>query len=163
MNKESQETKKAIEGVVEATNNLAIEVEKASEVTADATKVMAESVEVLTKTLNESKEDYDAVKKFYIEKFNLDPELVDLNSNYSILLMCASGAGNSSIAKFLNIPEGSVELVLNEVFGFVGWKEDLEINPYKIYKQAPQNVPNSMKEMCVTMERIEKRLEDEWV
>lgn len=176
--KPTKDATKAIKDVVEATDNLSKEVEKASEATADATKVMAESVDALAKVMDKSKTDYDVVKQFYIDKFNLDPDLVDLTSNYSILLMCASGAGNKSIAKFLDIPEGSVELVLNEVFGFTGWKEDLDINPYKIYKefhgdrdkwndvlwsQGRTIVLDSVFNVCETMERIDKRMEDEWV
>jgi len=121
---------------------------------------------------------WEAVKQFYTEKFNIDPELVDLNSNYTILLMCASGASNKTISSFLDIPEHSIELILNEVFGFTGWFQDLDINPYKTYCKfyGDQDKCNevfwsdsrtialgTVFEMCKVMERIEKRLEDEWV
>lgn len=122
------------------------------------------------------KEHWEAVKNFYVEKFGIDPELVDLNSNYSILVMCASGASNSSISKFLDIPEGSVELVLNEVFSFTGWTADLPFNPYKLYLQSEGDSDKMAKQlpsysislylvykMCETMERIDARLKNEWV
>jgi len=123
--------------------------------------------------------DWDVVKEFYKEKFGLGEKLVELNANYTILLMCASGAGNESISKFLDIPIRSIELVLNEVFDFTGWTEDLKINPYKIYRQYfgdkdkcddvfwTENdrmlVTDGVYKMCEIMERIDKRLEDEWV
>lgn len=113
-------------------------------------------------TINKTKEDYEAVKEFYVEKFNLDPELVDLNSNYVILLMCASGASNESISKFLDIPEHSIELVLNEVFGFEGREKDLDSNPYKVYCNGG-TVYGDVLDMCETMKRVEDRIKNEWV
>lgn len=124
----------------------------------------------------ENQSNWEAVKEFYKEKFDLGGKLVELNANYTILLMCASGASNKSIAKFLDISEKSVGFVLNEVFPFDGWSKDLPFNPYKIYKQCKGDTERMTKmmlgdtltleliyKMCEVMERVDERLENEWV
>lgn len=125
----------------------------------------------------EKQSNWEAVKEFYKEKFDLDGKLVELNANYTILLMCASGASNESIATFLEIPEHSVELILNEVFGFTGWKKDMDYNPYKLYRESNGDmvkfrelftshgvdVSFSLYLLCRGMKGIDDRLENEWV
>jgi hypothetical protein len=48
--------------------------------------------------------------------------------------MCVSGSSNASIAKFFNIDPYDVRVIIDEWLEFIGWPDDLEFNPYHIYK-----------------------------
>jgi hypothetical protein len=83
---------------------------------------------------------WDAVRQFYMESFGISPELVDLMASNEILLMCVSGASNSSISRILNIDKDAVEEILLTIFSFNGWEDDIEFSPYGIYQADPSYI-----------------------
>lgn len=82
-----------------------------------------------------NKDNWEAVKKFYVETFNVTDDLVDLVADSEILHMCATGASNLSISNTLDIDIEIVKTVISSVYDFDGWATDLEINPYKEFEK----------------------------
>ncbi len=135
---------------------------------------------------------WDAVKDFYKEKFGIDEGVVEMYANLDILVLCASGASNETIERFLEIPIEEVKKVIRETFAFDGWQEDIPANPYKIFTDLEQDLEtpkfvdtrfisemmfalNSYKQedkdktiyraywVCRTMSEIERKINDEWI
>jgi hypothetical protein len=135
---------------------------------------------------------WDAVKEFYEEKFGIEGWVVEMYANFDILILCASGASNESIETFLEIDAKEVLKVIQDTFDFDGWKEDLPVNPYKIYCDLEKEFEKYehkdvrfMSEMtsalnsytqankdatiykaywiCRTMSDIERKINDEWI
>lgn len=81
---------------------------------------------------------WETIKKLYEEKFNIPPRIVDLVAVEDILSQCVEGLSNKIIAFSYNDDITYVEKVLKEFIGFEGWKEDLDINPLKIFTTHPE-------------------------
>jgi hypothetical protein len=129
--------------------------------------------------------DWESVKRFYVEQFGVDPELVDMVAMGDVLLLSVSGSSNSSISKFLNIDKKVVKEILDTVLDFEGWKEDIEINPYSIFTNLLRNNQlnsssfvreinsiernikmediSKMYRICSIFCTIERRIDQEWV
>lgn len=124
--------------------------------------------------------DWEYIKEFYKQHFGIDNWVVEMMANRDILLLCASGASNRTISTFLDISQDEIELVIKESFDFIGWKEDLPVNPYRLYSNVLGSFDEFYKEMknsnvfelraiedvhsiCRTMKEIEERIYDEWI
>lgn len=79
------------------------------------------------------------LKEFYKTSFGFPEGLVELVSVMDILLLCVSGSSNKSIADFFGYDEFYVKRVLLEWLNFEGWRDDLILNPYKIYLKMVKN------------------------
>jgi len=133
---------------------------------------------------------WNLLKEFYKEKFGLDGWVVEMYANMDILCLCASGASNETIEKFLEIPLEEIKPVLEDTFEFPGWDEDLPINPYRMFCNyggqisSVQHFSDFVKEtelelskysnsihkdvskmfyLCETMYDIERKIQDEWI
>ena len=82
-----------------------------------------------------NEERWNLVRQFYMDSFGVSPELVDLMASNEILLMCVSGASNSSISRILNIDMEDVQDIISTILNFKGWEDDLEFCPYRIYQE----------------------------
>lgn len=131
--------------------------------------------------------DWDCVKEFYKTTFGIDEWIVELYANLDILQLCASGASNRSIAKFTDLDLDDVVEIILTTFNFPGWKEDLPVNPYKLWLECePLGINAEVKfasemEMALShvkdredliyqgywiskvMKEIEERIADEWI
>lgn len=135
---------------------------------------------------------WDYVKDFYKTCFGIDEWVVELYANLDILQLCASGASNNSICKFTDMDLDDVVEIILTTFGFPGWKEDLPVNPYKLYQELENLYGSEFTErqfiltlmktdlytffkepevldyamlfrICKTMKEIEERIQDEWI
>lgn len=84
---------------------------------------------------------WEQIQQYYLDKFGIEPNLVDVMSDIDTLRLCATGSANKSIATFLGLPqEGDVYQyqpignLLDKYFGFRGWQEDLHLNPLQYYR-----------------------------
>jgi hypothetical protein len=77
---------------------------------------------------------WNTIKDFYTENFKISEEVVDIVADHDILLLCASGLSNISIASFLNVDVEDVASAVEKFYGFRGWISDMKINPYKEYR-----------------------------
>lgn len=121
--------------------------------------------------------EWKTIQEFYKEHFGTEMWLIEMLANRDILLLCASGASNTSISNFLDIPVDEIELVIKEAFEFPGWNTDLPINPYKeflTYGDFDRTELRSYAKLsgidlqeifniCLTMKDIEERLDNEWI
>lgn len=132
---------------------------------------------------------WDYVKSFYREHFGIEEWVVELYANLDILQLCASGAGNKSIAAYCDMDLDDIVEILMNTFKFPGWSEDLPVNPYRIFLDCEKldNLAEGrfISEMnaallhckdserghiiyksywtCRTMKEIEERIADEWI
>lgn len=121
--------------------------------------------------------EWKTIQEFYKEHFGTDMWLIEMLANRDILLLCASGASNTTISTFLDIPVDEIQLVLKEAFEFAGWDVDLPINPYKEvqaygnfdredlckYPELKDIDQQELYNLCLTMKDIEERLDNEWI
>lgn len=105
---------------------------------------------------------WEEVKKFYKDKFNIEPDLVNLMSNLEILVLCVNGFSNSSISEFLGIDEQIVSSAIKEYFNFDGFLEDLEFSPLYRYRKG-DNLPENIKELCEIYTMLLKVLDERWI
>lgn len=131
---------------------------------------------------------WDYIRKFYLDKFGITSDLVDLMSSLDVIIMCAAGASNGSISKKLEIDCSEIQDILISTTEFSGWDHDLEVNPlfilsnisnltyskdYNLFKIFKHNVLahhaysdddiGTMFRVCTMYESIMTRLEREWV
>lgn len=107
---------------------------------------------------------WDEIKQFYRDKFDIEPEIVDLFCDFSVLLLCVSGSSNKSISEFLDIDIDEVENVNQKYFGFGGWIKDLPINPIRLYKEGKVGDAGEFITMiCERFIELEKVLNDNWI
>jgi len=126
---------------------------------------------------------WETIKEFYMEKFGTEENLVELMSNYDILLACVSGVSNAKICYHLDISEETLVNVLNEYLSFNGWETDLDVNPYMLYKKSGKSYSElvfqsqvedvsklysddeieTMFRICSVFYRLEDTLRNEWV
>ena len=107
---------------------------------------------------------WDNVKGFYKEKFDIEPEIVELFCDFSVLLLCASGSGNLSIANILDMDLDEVKLIIHSYLEFDGWEKDLEYNPLKLYKDNILFIyDKDVFQVCAKFLKLEKLLNDNWI
>lgn len=82
---------------------------------------------------------WDVIKNYYKIMFNIPPLYIEYIACYPILIDCVTGYSNSSIARRHKLPETYVRDVIIDFLGFLGWEEDLDVNPYAIYKKTNRN------------------------
>lgn len=112
---------------------------------------------------NKQQELWTQILQFYKDKFNLEPDMVDLATNFDILKMCATGASNKTIADFLNIDEELVTNTIDKYLGFTGWEEDLKYNPYKIYTGIAEEFSEFEFTLVNAVLVLERMLDEKWV
>ena len=78
--------------------------------------------------------DWDITATILEEKLNIPRQILDYISIRDIILLCASGSSNQSIALFLQTDLDFVCEIVSSTFLFSGWEKDLDINPYQILK-----------------------------
>lgn len=132
-----------------------------------------------------NKSNWDDVKTFYKESFDIPGDLVDILSVSDIVLMCVSGASNESIAETLEVEEDFVCEVIKTVLDFDGWSRDLTVNPYGVFLTLRVGVDLNLEEfvrivgsrdtslttgeletlysLCESYNKLENRIEKEWV
>ena len=135
-------------------------------------------------------EKWNEIKQFYLDSFGISPDLVDLLADNDILVMCASGSSNKSISAHLDIDIRSIKEIIQSVYSFPGWEEDIEFNPLQIFNElldsgdylfgdfkssVTDQIDNFglepirtgglriMFRVCKLYESISERLEKEWV
>lgn len=77
---------------------------------------------------------WEVIKEFYQREFGIDGWVVEMYANLDILSLCVSGASNENISKLLELPIAEIIKVLSDTFEFEGWKKDLPINPYRVWR-----------------------------
>jgi len=129
--------------------------------------------------------DWEIIKDFYKERFGIDGWLVEMYANLDILSLCVAGACNDNIVKFLELPSEEVVRVINDVFEFDGFVNDLPINPYRVYnsyngiRSSVEHLtsflsdtsvelgsilkPEKLFKICDTYSDIEERIQNEWI
>jgi hypothetical protein len=78
---------------------------------------------------------WDQVKDFYIQKFGISPELVDIAPVLDLLRLCASGSSNKTIAIFYGESEEGLCEIFDAYFGFMGWESSLSFSPLQLFKR----------------------------
>jgi hypothetical protein len=110
---------------------------------------------------------WENVKGFYKEKFDIEPEIVDLFCDFSVLLLCVSGSSNKSISNFLDMDALDVENTLLKYYGFPGWLDDLEINPIRKFKEGTLTSDIQYYEvlemLCEKFSYLEELLNERWI
>jgi hypothetical protein len=109
---------------------------------------------------------WDNVKGFYKEKFDIEPEIVELFCDFSVLLLCVSGSSNKSIANFLDMDIEEVRNINKKYIGFFGFDEDLPINPIRQYREDKLSYWDrnyDLLRICGRFEELEKLLNDNWI
>lgn len=135
------------------------------------------------------KTSWETVKDFYKERFGIDGWVVELFANQDTLALCASGASNTTISNFTELPEDEIETIIKQTFHFGGWSNDLPLNPYGYYciimekdgevkrgeftKEISNHLyndgrfykvnVNKIYYVCKTMYDIDTRIKDEWI
>jgi len=111
-------------------------------------------------------------------------------ANLDILALCAAGASNETITKFLELSPTEIAQVLTDTFEFQGWDRDLPLNPYRMftsytgkrgsvehfaqfvsdisvelrkYTDFESVKPEQVFYMCETYNDIEERIQNEWI
>lgn len=119
---------------------------------------------------------WEYIRQFYMQKFDIDPLLVDVVSDFEILKLFTTGASNKSISTSLNLSEVVVSDTLSRYFRYGGWKEDLYRNPlslyrkYREYKDFKRELNLDDDELnriaydsCSVLEEIEGIINENWV
>lgn len=99
---------------------------------------------------------WDDVVKFYEEKFNVTPDLVELATDFDVLKMCAAGSSTGEISEFLNISYHDVETILLANYGFRGWEYPLKVNPVKLYEVIEDKSFNTFAEYVTDVAQYEE-------
>lgn len=73
------------------------------------------------------------VQEFYLEKFGITPDLIEIATNIDILKMCATGASNETIGNFFEVDTETVSYIIDKHLGFRGFDKDQPNNAYRIY------------------------------
>lgn len=104
---------------------------------------------------------YEA-KKFYKERFNIDPEIVEYVANLDVLLLCVSGYSNQEIADATGLTVNDVILILVRNFGHSGFNVNLGISPILLYRNGTE-LPNDLYELCKRYGEIESLINEKWI
>jgi len=78
--------------------------------------------------------DYDKIKKFYVDKLNFSEELVEYLANEELILTCVEGRSNSYLSNKYNASVENIVEMLQKYLGFNGWERDLDFNPFDIFE-----------------------------
>lgn len=111
---------------------------------------------------------WEIVKEFYQKEFGIDGWVIEMYANFDILILCASGASNETIEKFLEIPIEEVVKVIEITFDFRGWDKDLPINPYKMFCNYDGKITSVEhfldfdKELDIELSRYSLSVHNEW-
>lgn len=84
--------------------------------------------------------------EYVTSTYGITKEILDYIAVNDILLCCATGLSNSTIANKYSNNTNYIKDVLNEFLNFSGWEYDLDINTYYVYDTAGEN-PDSFKMM----------------
>jgi hypothetical protein len=112
---------------------------------------------------------WDQIKQIYKEKFNVDPEIVELLAVMDILNACVTGLSNKSIAECFDLDEKYIMETLQKYLNFPGWCLDLDKNPLRVYNILDGNYYAFLDvwdlyvyEMCTKYKEYERKLNDEY-
>jgi hypothetical protein len=78
---------------------------------------------------------WEYVKNFYVQHLHFPPRVVDYIAVDQILKYCVEGISVKSIAGYTESDEEYIAQVLVEFLEFLGWSEDLDVNPLAIYER----------------------------
>lgn len=119
---------------------------------------------------------WELIRAIHSEKTGIPPHIVDCIAIYEILSKCVRGLSNKTISKLFDFKIQYVEVVLKEYLNFDGWRKNLAISPYHIYR-ASLTSPNKFSkalqvmsnlsiqeikmsyEICFKFEKISKEIE----
>jgi len=108
---------------------------------------------------------WEQIRQFYHDKFGIEPNLVDLMSDFDILKLCVTGSSTLHIAEFLDYY--SVEYVkdiINKHFGFTGWETDLLVSPLRLYNaREAEFLDEKTKSICEIFSVLERLLDEKWI
>lgn len=79
------------------------------------------------------------VKEILQDLVGIPNEVLDYIAVQEVLKLCASGRGNTAIARQLGLEVKVVSDIVKEFFNFDGWDDDLDINPWFLYRKDPYN------------------------
>jgi len=100
--------------------------------------------------MENKQETWEQVRKYYKEKFGIEPELVDIMADYDIIKLCASGASNKNIAETLNLPgETTVSSTIDGRIGFIGFSADLLFSPLGLYKSLSEKTFDKFRDKLI--------------
>lgn len=133
-------------------------------------------------TYTKNQELWHQIKKFYREKFGIEPDLVNLMADFDIMRLCASGSSTVSIAEFLGANPDDVADLLDMRLGFFGWGKDLTFSPLRVYNKLEDKNLESFRNKVVTaygyihndditkmysaaelISRLEQLLDEKWI
>lgn len=119
---------------------------------------------------------WEEIRLFYLQRFDIDPELVDIVADMEILKLCVSGASNDHIADSLELSTVHVSDTIQRYFHFPGWRVDLDINPLSLYRknsdyvQMSRSISNLSPEeirichgVCSIYDELEALINEHWV
>jgi len=82
------------------------------------------------------------------EKLGVPTEVFAVMCTRAVLLLCASGLSNETIASFLMTDTKTVDDYVNIAFGFNGWDKDLDFSPLHYLKTGRKLYTNRQSEVC---------------
>jgi len=96
------------------------------------------------------------------ENFGVPNDVFAAMCTRAILLLCATGLSNESIALFIQADRKTVDDYVKEVFGFSGWEKDLDFNPLyyletgrKLYTEQQSKVCKAYLDLFSESSKIE--------
>lgn len=97
--------------------------------------------------------------KLYRTKFEITSKVLAIMCTRAVLLLCASGLSNETIATFLDIDKNVVDGYIYTTFKFRGWEKDLPYSPLYYYKTGKMCYTSKESEVCATFMRLFSRIE----
>lgn len=114
-----------------------------------------------------------------LELLKSGSDLLDLISNYDILLQVAQGKSNKTIALSTDLSIEDIDKIVKKYYNFSGFSEDLDFNPRAIFKRTKSadefayestlisavsspNIISTAYDICKIFSEIERRLDKEW-
>ncbi len=121
----------------------------------------------MTNLLQSEFETWEEVKRFYKERFGIEPVLVELMSDINILRLCATGASNNAITEFLSLPLEDelfhpVSDVIDKYYGFRGWANNLDYSPLRLLESGELTDELQIR-VCETYLALERLLDEKWI
>lgn len=98
------------------------------------------------------------IKRFYYDKFNINPMVIEYISVQDILKKCATGYSNKRIANSLNEDVNYISDTILEFFDFYGWEYDLDVNPLALYNRSTGDFERYRQEVSMVSSLVDSKL-----
>ena len=83
---------------------------------------------------------WEFTKDFYEKELGVPKEVVEYLAVIDVISLVASGHSNHTISNTLEkMNELYIESICRKFLGFEGWKQDLDVNTYFVYKNTGRN------------------------